>query len=911
MSGDLSGKLSGDLSGKLPGDLSGKLSGDLSGKLSGDLIGDLIRDLSGKLLGDLYGKLSGETPMDAISQMKTFWPDWTVEKEIGAGAYGHVYKVSRRVGAKTFYSAVKVIRIPQSDSEVKAIMAEDGSHSATKAHFRELVEDCKREITMMMDLRGTANVVEVEDFKVIEQKDEIRWDIFIRMEYLTCLTDVITERRLTEKEAAKVGIDICSALELCEDNHIIHRDIKPGNIFVSRFGTYKLGDFGIAKQLERGAGTLSSRGTYDYMAPEMFRGQRYDASVDIYALGIVLYKLLNRNRAPFLDPKAERISSKDREDALGKRINGESLPAPCDASVSMSRVILKACRAKAADRFRSPGEMKAQLENVLNEKPVVIAPDSVYAGEDAGRTDAAAGLYVSQTDGYGTSRYGQGTGQSIHGTSRYGQGMGQYTQGTSQSGQGSGRYGQSTGRHTKGTSQYGQGTGQYGQGASQYDQGTGPYTEQLADGTMGTVKDQGRYSDGSGPDISYYGRGSIPVPPPEDTVPGRSDSERRESGSGGSGGSGKSGGSGGSRRGFPVAALLAGVFFTIALALFIVFVVPIIKGEDDSKAETAKVESTAEGTTGAGKSVSTVTAEPTPTAATATPTSTPTPTAATATPTSTPTPTAAPTSTPTPVPTSAPVEDARVIDQSAAAPSGSQHSVDNVVYIADVYEYLTLREAPSTMAKAICLLPPYTEMYITEFTNDTMVRVITLGDQYAGYVNRNYIVPKGSSTQRAGRSQSSQPSSGATIYYADVYDYLTLRNDASTSAGEIDRLLPFTAMYVHDWANGMAYVTVVDTGQQGWVNASYITDDPNNTVRAGKSQSSSATGHGFSVGNYCFADVNEYLTLRDAPSTSAGEIARLPDDTMMVILELTNDTMMKVQVVSTGQVGYVNRNYVK
>ena len=304
-------------------------------------------------------------------------------------------------------------------------------------------------------------------------------------------------------------------------------------------------------------------------------------------------------------------------------------------------------------------------------------------------------------------------------------------------------------------------------------------------------------------------------------------------------------------------------------------------------------------------------AEPTPTAVTATPTSTPTPTAAAATPTSTPTPTAAPTSTPTPVPTSAPVEDARVIDQSAAAPSGSQHSADNVVYIADVYEYLTLREAPSTMAKAICLLPPYTEMYITEFTNDTMVRVITLGDQYAGYVNRNYIVPKGSSTQRAGRSQSSQPSSGATIYYADVYDYLTLRNDASTSAGEIDRLLPFTAMYVHDWANGMAYVTVVDTGQQGWVNASYITDDPNNTVRAGKSQSSSATGHGFSVGNYCFADVNEYLTLRDAPSTSAGEIARLPDDTMMVILELTNDTMMKVQVVSTGQVGYVNRNYVK
>ncbi len=800
--------------------------------------------------------------MDAISQMKTFWPDWTVEKEIGAGAYGHVYKVSRSVGEKKFYSAVKVIRIPQNDSEVKAVMAEDRSHSATRAHFRELVEDCKHEITMMMELRGTANVVEVEDFKVIEHKDEIRWDIFIRMEYLTCLTDVITERRLTEKEAAKVGIDICSALELCEANHIIHRDIKPGNIFVTRFGIYKLGDFGIAKQLDRSSGTLSSRGTYDYMAPEMFRGQRYDASVDIYALGIVLYKLLNRNRAPFLDPKAERTSSKEREEALGKRISGESLPAPCDASVPMSRVILKACRAKAPDRFRSPGEMKAQLENIINDRPVVIAADSVYAGERSGRTDTAPGVAGSRMGGRRN---------------------GQYVQGTSQFGQGNSQYGQ-------GTSQYGQGNGQYGQGTSQFGRDTDQYTEQMSDSTMKTYKDSGGYSDGRGPDITYHGRGSIPVPPPEETV-------RRGSEDGSQGG--------GSRR-FPIAALLAGVFFTIALVLTIVFVIPVLKGDGEggSQTETATVESTAEKTSGTDRSMSTVTAEPTETPiATATPTPTETPT---------PTPTATPTPTPTPVPTSAPVEQARVIDQSAATPSGSQHSVDNVVYIADVYEYLTLREAPSTSAKAICLLPPFTEMYITEYTNDTMVRVITVGDQYTGYVNRNYIVRKGSSTQRAGHSSSPQPSAGTPIYYADVYDYLTLRNDASTSAGELDRLLPFTAMYVHDWTNGMAYVTVVDTGQQGWVNASYITDDPNNTVRAGHSRSQSqTTGHGFSVGNYCFADVNEYLTLRDAPSTSAGEIARLPDDTMMVILELTNDTMMQVQVVSTGQVGYVNRNYVK
>ena len=200
-------------------------------------------------------------------------------------------------------------------------------------------------------------------------------------------------------------------------------------------------------------------------------------------------------------------------------------------------------------------------------------------------------------------------------------------------------------------------------------------------------------------------------------------------------------------------------------------------------------------------------------------------------------------------------------------------------------------------------------MYITEFTNDTMVRIVTKERGYEGYVNQNYLAMQGTVTVRAGKSQATSTSD--PIYYADVYDYLTLRNAASTSAGELNRLLPFTAMVVHSRTNGMAYVTVVDTGETGYVNTDYITSDPNSTVRAGKNRSASTTSHGFSVGNYCYADVNEYLTLRDAPSTSADEITRLPDDTMMVILELTNKKMMKVQVVSTGAIGYVNREYVK
>ena len=80
----------------------------------------------------------------------------------------------------------------------------------------------------------------------------------------------------------KLGIDLCRSLEYCGQLHIIHRDIKPENIFVSRFGDFKLGDFGIARELEKTMSTLSKKGTYSYMAPEMYRGEQYDSRVDMH-----------------------------------------------------------------------------------------------------------------------------------------------------------------------------------------------------------------------------------------------------------------------------------------------------------------------------------------------------------------------------------------------------------------------------------------------------------------------------------------------------------------------------------------------------------------------------------------------------------------------------------------------------
>ena len=115
------------------------------------------------------------------------------------------------------------------------------------------------EFILMAKLKGNSNVVSYEDHILKEHEDGIGWDILIRMELLTPLFDHIAQNQMTRKDILQLGIDMCRAIELCEQNKIIHRDIKPENIFISDNGSFKLGDFGVAKTVEKSNSGLSKR----------------------------------------------------------------------------------------------------------------------------------------------------------------------------------------------------------------------------------------------------------------------------------------------------------------------------------------------------------------------------------------------------------------------------------------------------------------------------------------------------------------------------------------------------------------------------------------------------------------------------------------------------------------------------
>ena len=298
-------------------------------------------------------------------QYEPLFGSWTIEREIGEGSYGKVFEITRRDFGVTYRAALKAITIPKSKSEWKSALSEGMDEASATAYFRGIVEALTKEFALMNRLKGNSYIVSYEDHLVIEHGDKKGWDVLIRMELLEPLADYLQRAKMTERDAARLGIDLCKGLELCKQHQIIHRDIKPENIFRSGAGTFKLGDFGIARVAEKTTGASTRAGTTAFMAPEIYRGERYTDSVDIYSLGLVLYRLTNGNRLPFLPHAPAPITHVAREEAMAKRLQGEQIPQPLFAGRELSAVILKACAFRPEDRYTSAAELRTALEKAL------------------------------------------------------------------------------------------------------------------------------------------------------------------------------------------------------------------------------------------------------------------------------------------------------------------------------------------------------------------------------------------------------------------------------------------------------------------------------------------------------------------------------------------------------------------
>ncbi|WP_410616370.1 Stk1 family PASTA domain-containing Ser/Thr kinase [Amycolatopsis sp. lyj-109] len=203
---------------------------------------------------------------------------------------------------------------------------------------------------------------------------------YIVMEYVEgrTLRDIVkTEGPMSQKRAMEVMADVCAALDFSHRHGIVHRDVKPANVMITKNGAVKVMDFGIARAMHDGQSAMTQTaaviGTAQYLSPEQARGESVDARSDVYASGCVLYELIT-GEPPFTGDSPVAVAYQHvREDP--------SAPSSVNPAVApeLDAVVLKALAKGPANRYQSAAEMRSDLVRTLSGQrpvaPMVMSED--------------------------------------------------------------------------------------------------------------------------------------------------------------------------------------------------------------------------------------------------------------------------------------------------------------------------------------------------------------------------------------------------------------------------------------------------------------------------------------------------------------------------------------------------------
>lgn len=260
-------------------------------------------------------------------------------KYLGGGGMSNVYLAKDKILNRDV--AVKVINIPPYEKE-------------------KAVERFEREVQNTTIL-SHSNVVNVLD---VEEDDNCYYLVMEYIEGPTLKEYLCKEGKLSADEAVEMTLQILKGIAHAHHHRIIHRDIKPQNILMTKNGTLKILDFGIARALSETALTETNHvmGSVQYLSPEQAKGQSTDESSDIYSIGIVLYELLT-GHPPFNGETLVSVAIKHIQEELPSiRKERPSIPQ------SIENVIMKATRKEKSLRYRDTNEMYYDLLTALDDE---------------------------------------------------------------------------------------------------------------------------------------------------------------------------------------------------------------------------------------------------------------------------------------------------------------------------------------------------------------------------------------------------------------------------------------------------------------------------------------------------------------------------------------------------------------
>lgn len=276
---------------------------------------------------------------------------YEIIEQIGTGGMSYVYKAKDHKLNR--YVAVKVLK--SEFSENKGFVSKfrvEAQAAAGLAH---------------------PNIVNVYD---VGEDNGLHYIVMELVEGITLKEYIEKKARLSVKEAISIAIQVSMGIEAAHNNHIIHRDIKPQNIIISREGKVKVTDFGIARAATSNTITSNVMGSVHYTSPEQARGGYSDEKSDIYSLGITMFEMLT-GRVPFNGETTVSIAIKHIQDEM---------PSPRDfvpeIPVSVEQIIFK-CTQKSPDRrYDNMGQLIADLkESLINPEASFVQMNTI--DEDA------------------------------------------------------------------------------------------------------------------------------------------------------------------------------------------------------------------------------------------------------------------------------------------------------------------------------------------------------------------------------------------------------------------------------------------------------------------------------------------------------------------------------------------------
>ena len=261
---------------------------------------------------------------------------------------------------------------------------------AIKMLRRDLAQDSIFQARFRREAQSAASLNHPNIVAVYDTGEEIVEDAvgrsiavpYIVMEYVEGHTvkDLISDGTAVPiNEAVEIVSGVLSALDYSHANHLVHRDIKPGNIMLTSDGKIKVMDFGIARALTDSQATMTQTnavvGTAQYLSPEQARGETVDARSDLYSTGVVLFELLT-GRPPFKGDSAVAVAYQHVE---------QIPPTPSsilsDIPDSLDRVVLKALAKNREDRYPSAAAMLSDLQRVSRGLDVAAPPADSWATE--------------------------------------------------------------------------------------------------------------------------------------------------------------------------------------------------------------------------------------------------------------------------------------------------------------------------------------------------------------------------------------------------------------------------------------------------------------------------------------------------------------------------------------------------